>query len=222
MRLLLLNPNASAHITARMAASARSALLPGDDLITVTNAQGPPVVRDAATLAQAEAALPALVASHTGACDAIVLGISLDGAVERLRALRTGRPVVGMTEAAVAGAALSGRRVGLVTVGPSMVPLYAERLATLLPPALIGGVAALDLERAFGPETGVVPEVLTAAAAAAQRLDADAIVLAGAVLCGYGAALEAVLGRPVLDGVQCAVHWARALAGASPNPAARA
>lgn len=212
MRLLLLNPNASAHITARMAASAHAALHAGDELVALTNERGPAVVRDAATLAQAEAALPALMAPHVAPCDAFVLGISLDGAIDRLRPAWGGKPALGMTEAAVACAALSAPRIGLLTLGPALAPLYRARLSALLPAPRIAGVAAPEMERAFAPGTGVDAEVLSVLAAAARTLDADAFVLAGAVLCGYDAALRPLLGRPVFDGVRSAVSLVRALA----------
>lgn len=211
MRLLLLNPNATAHITARMAASARAALAPGDELVTVTNEAGPPVVRTPALLAEAEAAVPALMAPHLAHCDAFVLGISLDGAIDRLRPAWGGRPALGMTEAAVACATLTAPRIGVLTLGAALAPLYQARLEALLPAARIAGVAAPELARAFAPGDGVDDEVLATMAQAARSLPADAYVLAGAVLCGYDAALRRVLGRPVFDGVRCAVRLARAL-----------
>lgn len=213
MKLLLLNPNASAHISARMAASAQAELRPGDELVTVTNTGGPAVVRNAALLAEAEAAMPALMAPHLAGCDAFVLGISLDGAIERLRPAWGGKPALGMTEAAIACAALSAPRIGLLTLGAAVAPLYQARLEALLPAARIAGVAAPELARAFAPGEGVDDEVLATMVAAARTLPAaDAYVLAGAVLCGYDAALRAALGRPVFDGVRAAVRLIRALA----------
>lgn len=209
MRLLLVNPNASAHITARMASSAQDELLPADELVTVTNTAGPAVVRSAALLAEAEAAIPSLMQPHVAACDAFVLGISLDGVIDRLRPAWGCKPALGMTEAAIACAAHVAPRVGLLTLGQAMVPLYEARLNTLLPPARNAGVAAAEMERAFGHQPGVDDELLQLLVDAAQVLPADAYVLAGAVLCGYDRALQAALGRPVFDGIRCAVRMAR-------------
>lgn len=215
MRILLLNPNASAHITARMAASARAELGPDDELVPLTNPHGPAVVRSAAQLAEAEATLPALMAPQVARCDAMVLAISLDGAIDRLRPAWGAKPARGMTEAAVAQAAQVAPRVGLLTLGPDMAPLYAARLATLLPPERIAGVRAPAMEQAFAPGEGVDPGVLQTLLQAARALPADAYVLAGAVLCGYEGALQAALGRPVFDGVRCAVRQVRGAAAAT-------
>lgn len=215
MRVLLLNPNTSAHITERLAASARRALAAGDRLDAVTGTRGPAVVRDAGTLDQAEAEVRRLAPAVADGADAFVLGLSLDGVVDSVRARFGTRPALGMTEAAVAAAALLGRRVGLLTLGRSMLPLYDARLRQLLPAERIAGLEAPDLPQAFGADAaGVSPALLAPLGDAVRRLreaGADSVVLAGAVLCGYDRALEALAGCPVLDGVCIAVHQARAL-----------
>jgi allantoin racemase len=219
MRLLLFNPNRSAHITARLEASARGALQDGESLVARSGRFGPEVVRDAATLAAAEAGarreLPVLAVADDVLADAVLLAISLDGAAGNLRLQLAPRPLLGMTEAAVAVAAQCGRRVGLLTLGPGLLPLYRERLADLLPAARVAGLEAPELPQAFDPgATGVAADVLPVLVDAARRLverGADSVVLAGAVLCGYERALAAAIDRPVLDGVACAVHHLRAL-----------
>lgn len=217
MRVLLYNPNRSAHITARLEASARGALAAGESLQARCGRFGPEVVRDAASLAEAEAGarreLPGL--ADEGGADVVLLAISLDGAADALRSALARRPLLGMTEAAVAVAAQCGRRVGLLTLGPALLPLYRARLEALLPASRIAGLEAPELPQAFAPAAaGIAPEVLPVLAEAARRLvdrGADAVVLAGAVLCGYERALAAAIDRPVLDGVACAVHHLRAL-----------
>lgn len=223
MRLLLFNPNRSAHITERLVASAQGALGPGDTLCAVTGTAGPLVVRDAATLQAAEQEARRAVPPLMAQADALVLGVSLDGVIDELRAQLAPRYAVGMTEAAVATASLLGHRVGLLTLGPVLLPLYRARLQALLPDERIAALEAPELPQAFIPgRSGVAPELLPELVAAARRLvaaGADSIVLAGAVLCGYERAIQAQVGRPVLDGVACAVHQLRALQAAARAPA---
>lgn len=217
MRLLLLNPNASAHITARMAASARRALSGRDELVEVTNAHGPAAVRDARTLSQAMAGVPALLAQHLPRCDALVLGISLDGQIDQLRAACDGKPALGMTEAAIAMAARSVRRIGLITLGHDLAPLYGQLMAARLPPERDAGVLTTEVDSAFAAGPALDAHLLAALISAASKRPADGYVLGGAVLCGYDAALQAELGRPVFDGVYCAVRWMQEIACASPG-----
>jgi allantoin racemase len=215
MHYLLINPNASAHITARLAASARAVLAPDETLATVNAAHEPVVVRDAATLAQADAQALALFDAHAADADAVLLGISLDGAADALRARSVGKPVVGMTEAAVMSALLTAPRLGLLTLGPAMAPLYAARMAQMGVAGRVAGIEAPEAPSAFLPQTtGVDPATLAALDAAGARLQAagaGALVLAGAVLCGYAPALTALRGMPVFDGMACAVLQARGL-----------
>ncbi len=217
-RYLLINPNSSAHITQRLVASARTVLASGDTLQAVTATGEPAVVRDAGTLQQAEHNAVALFEAHADACDAVLLGISLDGAAPLLRLRRPTLPVVGMTEAALMSACLRAQRVGLLTLGPALVPLYAARVAQIGLSSRVVGIEAPDAPQAFLPATtGVHPDALAVLRAAGKRLQAQGaqtLVLAGAVLCGgYAAELGASCGCPVFDGMVCAVDQARALLG---------
>jgi allantoin racemase len=212
---LLITPNASAHITARLAASARAALDAGETLDAVNAAGEPAVVRDAVTLQQADRQAVALYEAHAASADAVLLGISLDGAADVLRRRDPARPVVGMTEAALMSACLRAPRVGLLTLGPSMVPLYQARVAQIGLAGRVAGIEAPEAPAAFLPATvGVDAGTLDALAVAGARLQAagaEALVLAGAVLCGYAPALSSALGLPVFDGMACAVMQARTL-----------
>jgi allantoin racemase len=216
MHVLLINPNTSAHITARLAASAQQALAPGDELESITARDGPTVVRCAATLQQADTAALALAAAHLHSRhDALLLGISLDGAVPSLRRQHPGRLIVGMTEAALMTACLRVDRVGLLTLGPALLPLYRDRVHTLGLETRVVAYEAPESSAAFAPgEPAVSADVLPVLAAAVGRLQqggAQAVVLAGAVLCGYADALRSACGCPMLDGMACAVAQARVL-----------
>lgn len=124
MRLLLINPNTSVHITRRLAASARLALLPEDELTVLTAPDGPPAVRTPEQLQEADRNAVAMAAAHEGSHDAIVLAISLDAAVRELRRRLPHLPVIGMTEAAVLTACLRAERVGLLTLGAGLLPMF--------------------------------------------------------------------------------------------------
>jgi allantoin racemase len=218
VRLLLINPNTSAHITERLAQSARSVLDPHDTLTTVTAEGHPAVVRDAPTLLQANTNAQALASRHAATHDAIVLAISLDGAAVQLREQLPAVPIVGMTEAALLTACLRAQRIGLLTLGASLLPLYKDRVAQIGVSARVVAYAAPEAPSAFGADAvGVVPELRDILAAACQEMraaGAQVIVLAGAVLCGYSNALQARCAMPVLDGVQCATRQLRLLCGA--------
>ena len=215
MRLLLINPNTSVHITERLAVSARDVLTPQDELTAVTAADGPAVVQNAQHLRRAELSALTLAAAHAQGHDAIVLGISLDGAAPRLRSRHPGLAVVGMTEAALMTACLHSERIGLLTFGASLLPLYRQRVEQTGLASRVIAYEAPECARAFAAGTERVDAaVLDPLAAGCERLrrsGAQAVVLAGAVLCGYAAPLATRCGLATFDGVACAVGQIRIL-----------
>lgn len=215
MRLLLINPNTSVHITERVAGSVRSALGAGHHLSALTAEAGPAVVRSAPDLRQAEASALAMARAHAAGHDAILLGISLDGAAARLRAVHPHLPVVGMTEAALATACLRTERIGLLTLGAALLPLYRQRVAQI---GLASRVVAYEAPASSGAFSAraarVDADVLALLVAACARLHtsgAQSVVLAGAVLCGYAQALAERCGLFVFDGADCAARQIRVL-----------
>lgn len=212
MRLLLINPNTSVHITERMTASARAALQPDDQLTAVTAASGPQAVRSAGQLPAAEANAMQLADRHLPGHDALVLAISLDGAAPALRARHPGVPIQGMTEAALHAAALQSRRIGLLTLGGSLLPLYRSRAEEI---GLAGWVVAWEAPEApaaFAASGQAEVEcILDDAVQRLKQRGAEVVVLAGAVLCGHAARLGRTHGMPVVDGVEAAVHRLRAM-----------
>ena len=213
MRLLLINPNTSVHITKRLAASARLALLPGESLTSLTAPSGPRAVRNADDLAVAEASALALAAAQADTHDAIVLAISLDGAAPLLRQRHPGQPVVGMTEAALLMACLRVERIGVLTLGATLLDLYRQRVAQIGLPTRVVSYQAPEALEAFGVGGPLVAqpllELLDLSCARLRDAGAQAVVLAGAVLCGYAPALQLRCGMPVFDGVASAVGLAR-------------
>lgn len=222
MRLLLINPNTSTHITDRLATSARHALGRSDTLTAVTAEGSPQVVRSAAHLQQANLNAMALADRFAAQHDAVLLGISLDGAVVQLRERFPTMPVVGMTEAALLTACMRAERIGLLTLGASVLPLYQARVLEIGIGSRVVAYAAPEAPLAFGAQAaGADPEVLDVLATACAQMrhsGAQVIVLAGAVLCGYAEALQLRCAMPVLDGVDCAVRQLRLLAGYATAP----
>lgn len=212
MRLLLINPNTSTGITDRLAASARRALSPGVELLALTAPEGPRAVRSADEIPAATRNVIAMASQYGPEHDAVLIGISLDCGLEEVRRLCSPRPVIGMTEAACLMACLQGPKFGLLTIGASMAPLYEAHVARLGLEKRLVGVAAPDLPAAFnavGDEISLaLLDQLTTSSWALIKLGADSVVLAGAVLCGYGQELERRTGKPVLDGVMCAAQLA--------------
>lgn len=212
MRLLLINPNTTAAITERMGAAARRMLGPTDALTAVTADTGPQVIASRAEAALAAHGVLDLAARHAPGHDAILLGVSLDCGLDALRELAH-LPVVGMTESALLMATQVAQRVALLTVGPRMRSLYEEHLAARGLRQRVPLCRAIDAPELFDPDHTQAGEQKLLAACRQLVADegAEAIVLAGAVLCNRAHRLAPAVGVPVIDAIEAAVLQAAAL-----------
>lgn len=223
MKILLANPNTSGFITDRMVRAAQASVGGAATVLGVTAAQGPAVVGSRAENTLAASAALELGAAHAGGCDAMVLGISTDAGLEPLRELLD-IPVVGMLEAALLTASQLGSRIGLLTLGERMLPLYQEQARRIGLEGRMAGWAGLELPAAFAPPSGDAPvpavadAVVEHAARLVQAQRLDVLVLSGAVLAGYRPAVEPRLPVPVIDGIEAAAWQAVALGAQKPAP----
>jgi allantoin racemase len=153
-----------------------------------------------------------LVAQHAPGCDAVVLGVSLDTALWACRELLD-IPVIGMTEAGLLCGATVATRIGLLTNGARMGPLYRELVQSYGLGERLAGVETLALtpQQMVGAPQDAQDAVLAAARTLIERDGAEAVLLAGAAMASMAEALQPHLPVPLLDGVGCAVALAQAL-----------
>lgn len=211
MKLLLVNPNTTQAVTDAVLAAARAAARPGTELKAVTGTFGAVVIGSRAEDALAQHSVLQLVAEHADGCDAVVLAVSLDTGLWACRELLH-VPVVGMTEAGLRIGCGVATRLGLVTYGQRMGPLYRELAEGHGLGSRIAGIATLSVkpEQTFSDPERVRSATLAAARQLVRRDGAEAVLLAGAALATMAAALQAELDVPLLDGVACAVALAEA------------
>lgn len=212
MRLLVINPNATASMTDKIAAAARQAVPVGVEVIALTNHDGPPSIQGPE---DGIAAAPGLLALVSGAkADAIVIACFDDTALAEARAL-SAVPVIGIGEAAFHAAMMLGTRYSVVTTLSVSVPVIEANLAAYgLSASCIrvraSEVPVLDLEHAgSAAEAKVSAEIARAIAEDHAR----AIVLGCAGMADLAARLSVRHGVPVIDGVAAACGMACVLAG---------
>ncbi|HVR53736.1 MAG TPA: aspartate/glutamate racemase family protein, partial [Pseudorhodoferax sp.] len=217
MKILLVNPNLTQAVTDAVLAAARSRAAPGTEFVAVTGRFGPAVIGSRAENALAQHGVLELVAQHAPGCDAVVLGVSLDTALWACRELLD-VPVVGMTEAGLLCGATVATRIGLLTNGARMGPLYRALVQSYGLGERLAGVATLSLtpqQMVGSPQDAQDAQeaVLEAARTLIERDGAEAVLLAGAAMASMAEALQPRLPVPLLDGVGCAVALAQALVG---------
>jgi Asp/Glu/hydantoin racemase len=209
MRLLLINPNTSATVTARLAEAAR-ARLPRAEIVPATGAFGAPYIASrAACVVGAHAALD-LAQRLVGRdnpedFDAIAMACFGEPGIEALREA-VPIPVLGMAEASFAAALRLAPRIGVVTGGAAWGPMlrefalmrgWGDALASVRTLTIDGGAIARDPDAAL--------PALAEAARATHADGAGAAILGGAGLVGLADRLPP-LGFPVLDCMDCLVE----------------
>ena len=212
MRLLIINPNTSASVTARIAASAQDAALPGEAFTTVTAPFGPALIVTEHDQEQAVEGVLAAVANQTEPVDGIIIASFGDTGIEAVRQ-RVAVPVIGIARAAYAAAEALGQRFAIVSFSPMVAPSLiasldhygiADRLAMLL-----------TVEDAPYSDPGAIQDELRAPLLALCQRAADSgkvgsIVLGGGPLAGLARRLQPHVSRPLIDGTVAAISIMRA------------
>jgi allantoin racemase len=212
MRLLVVNANTSQVVTDKVAAQARASAADGTEIVAVTGDFGARVIGSRAEHAIGEHSALALVARHGPGCDAVVIAVSYDTGLRAVRELFAG-PVVGMTEAGLLTACMLGGRIGVVTFGRRVLPLYHELVTGYGLAGRIAGWRTLESTAAYQPgaHAALDDELAAAANDLVERDGAESVLLTGAVMAGVPARLQTRVPVPLVDCIACAVKQAEAL-----------
>jgi allantoin racemase len=209
LRLLVINPNTSEPITARLKALAENEAGQMATVSAITARFGAPYISDrAGATVAADAVLDAAEAAREayGEADAIVIGCFGDPGLEALQKT-SGRPVTGFAEA--------GLREAAAEPGPFMVATNGEAWCTMLAElaARIGLadriVSFLSIGDAGARDTALCGELITKEA---ERTGAVRVVLGGAGLIPILADVAGRLELPLVDPHRAAIRKAIALA----------
>ncbi len=213
MRLLLINGNTTAFVTDAAAAEAGRAASPTTEIVAVTGRTGARIIGTRFENALAQPEMIALAAAHVEGVDAVLIAVSYDTALPALRELLP-VPVVGMTEAALLTAHQVGGRIGLVSLGRRVQPVYRELVAGYGLDRRIAGWRTIESTGAFAPgDTAELDALLAGACAELVEAElAEVIVLLGAVMAGVPRRLQDRVPVPLVEGIAAGVGQAELLA----------
>ena len=214
MRITLVNPNTSRAMTAKIAAVAREVAGPDVEIRAVCSDDGPAAVESHVDEAFAAVAVVDLIERdlRDGGSDAYVIACFGDPGLDAAREL-VGVPVIGIAEAAMHVAALSGRSFAVVTTLSRTLGRARDLLArygmTQACVSLSGsGIGVLELE---DTTSEVYETIARLCEEAVQQREADVIVLGCAGMADLCQTLSLRVGVPVVDGVAAAVGLATAM-----------
>ena len=211
-RILIVNPNTTASMTASVVDAARRVAGEGTQIAGATPALGVASIESHVDEVWGSLGVLREVLRGEGeGIDAYVIACFGDTGVPAAREVAAG-PVVGMTEAALFAAALIAHRFAIVTM-PRRTMEQSDRVVRALGLGHRCTVRAGD-EPVSGVEHGWAHLLEVFAAEARRAIDedaAEAIILGCAGLTDLMAPLRDALGVPVIDGVLAAVTMADGL-----------
>ena len=213
-RLLVVNPNTTASMTAAIGAAARTHAAPGTEIDAVTAPWGTPSIESHAEEALAAAAVLEVVAERADAYDGVAIACFGDPGLEAARELAP-VPVVGIAEAAMLLALPLAHRFSIVAALDRARPLMDDvvrrhGLQARCASVRTTGLSVLEIDA--DPE-GAEAAIAAAGRRAVQEDGAEAICLGCAGMGPLDARIGAALGVPVIDGVAAAVKLLEALVG---------
>lgn len=212
MRILVVNVNTTASMTAAIGASARSVASPGTEIIELTPDLGADSCEGNFESYLAAIAVMDKVVRYEGPYDAVIQAGYGEHGREGLQELLD-VPVVDITDAAASTAQFLGHKYSVVTTLDRAVPLIEDRLklSGLLERCAsvrASGLGVLELEE--DPDRAVAA-IVEQSRIAVEQDKAEVIVLG----CGGMAELEErvreATGVPIVDGVRAAVTVAESL-----------
>jgi len=211
MKILVVNPNTTASMTAKIAAAARRVARPDTEIVATNPTEGPTSIQGYLDAATCVPGLLAEVRRQSG-YDAIVVGCFDDTGVDALRCI-TDVPVIGIGEAAYHAAAMISTRFSVVTtLSRSVAGLEANLLRYGLD-RKCGRVRASDVPvlKLEEGDAKTIDKIRAEIEKAISEDGAEAIVLGCAGMTDLMTTLSNEFGLPVIDGVTCGVTLAEAL-----------
>ena len=220
MNIVVINPNTTAAMTARIAATAQSVASAGTHIIAIQPDAGPASIEGYADEAMAVPhMLQAMYAqqikdpANTGGVAGYVIACFDDTGLDAARCILNA-PVVGIGEAAFHMASLIAPRFSVITtlsrsVSPIEHNLVKYGFASRCARVRAAEVAVLDLEDAASDAYAHISSEIRAAL---MEDRAEAIVLGCAGMTDLAARLSKDHGVPVIDGVGAAVKLIESLA----------
>lgn len=213
MKILVINPNTTQSMTAKIGEAARKAAASGTEIIACNPQSGPPSIEGYYDEVFAIPGMIGEIRNHRDA-DAIIIACFDDTGLDAARCA-TSAPVIGIGEAGFHFASLLSGKFGVVTTLARSVPaiehnLVRYGLASRCSRVRASEVPVLELEE---PGSKARTKISAEIRLALEEDKAEAIVLGCAGMADLASSLASEHGVPVLDGVSCAVKLAEGLVG---------
>jgi allantoin racemase len=211
MRVLVVNPNSSAAVTAGIDAAVEPLRVAGGPAIEcVSLKEGPPGIETQAHVESVVQPLARLVASRDNDCDAFVVACFSDPGLYAAREA-TKKPVLGIAECGMLTALTLGERFGIIAILKRSVPRHLRYVGARGLEARFAGDRPLGLGVAeLSDDTRTLARMIEVGKTLRDQDGADVLVMGCAGMARYRDRLQAEIGIPVVEPTQAATGMALA------------
>lgn len=203
-RILVINPNSSASVTAAIDdAVAPLRIAGGPEIEVVGLAEGPPSIssqRDADSVV-----MPLVNRVSCDDADAFVLACFSDPGLHAVREAAGGRPVMGIAECGIFRALMLGERFGVIALSPSSIRRQQRMARVMGIDSRYAGSWSVGASAAETAAAGIRSRLIDASHALVRQCRADVVVMGCAGMASHRAAIEDAIGVPVVEPAQQAV-----------------
>jgi allantoin racemase len=203
-RILVINPNSSAAVTAAIDMALAPLRLVSGPMIAVTDLPEGPV--GIASQQDADSVvMPLARRIATERADAFVIACFSDPGLHTAREVAAGRPVMGIAEWGILRALTLGERFGIVALSEGSIRRQRRMVRQMGLGERYAGSRPVEARADETTGEAIRDRLIAAARTLIERDAADAIVLGCAGMAPHRAAIERAVGRPVIEPCQQAV-----------------
>ena len=203
-RILTINPNSSAAVTAAIDEAIAPLRIAGGPLIEVVGlAEGPRSVtsqRDADSVV-----MPLVNRVVREDADAFVIACFSDPGLHAVREAAGGRPVMGIAEWGILRALTLGERFGIIALSPSSIRRQQRMVRQMGVDGRYAGSWSVGASAAETAGDDIRARLIEAGRALVAQRGADVVVMGCAGMASHRAAIEQAIGVPVVEPAQQAV-----------------
>ncbi|MGV7211821.1 aspartate/glutamate racemase family protein [Bradyrhizobium sp. UFLA05-112] len=203
-RILTINPNSSAAVTAAIDEAVAPLRIPGGpEIVVVGLPEGPPSItsqRDADSVV-----MPLVNRVAREDADAFVLACFSDPGLHAVREAAGGRPVMGIAEWGILHALTLGERFGIIALSPQSIRRQQRMVRQMGVDGRYAGSWSVGASAAETASADIRGRLIEAGRALVMQVHADVVVMGCAGMASHRAAIEDAIGVPVVEPAQQAV-----------------
>ncbi|WP_457754215.1 aspartate/glutamate racemase family protein [Thermococcus sp.] len=211
MKILVINPVGTSMWNENDKKIYQSFASPGTKIEVINLEDGPISIETRKAEVEVIPKIVDIALKHHKKYDAIIINCCADPGVDVLRSLLD-KPIIGPCESSLAIASTLGKRIGIVTVSKTGIPIFEELIRKLKFEEFVVSIRAIDLSvPEIDRDKGKTIKLLLEECKKAEDNGAEVILLGCTGFAGFAKELEKHLDIPVIDPAGASVKMAETL-----------